>query len=124
MIDEPLIFEDNIKWCQEEKPHDCIRIVSYNILADLYLDLSGPQESLFFPYCPKAYQMYEYRYPLVMKELLSYNMDLCFLQEVDHRMQMRYLSALFESIGVEMCFSKKEREVTEGSVIAYRRERF
>ncbi|KIH59161.1 endonuclease/exonuclease/phosphatase family protein [Ancylostoma duodenale] len=101
-----------------------IRIVSYNILADLYLDLSGPQESLFFPYCPKAYQMYEYRYPLVMKELLSYSMDLCFLQEVDHRMQMRYLSALFESIGVEMCFSKKEREVTEGSVIAYRRERF
>ncbi|KAL6728518.1 hypothetical protein Aduo_010286 [Ancylostoma duodenale] len=124
LIDEPLIFEDNIKWCQEEKPHDCIRIVSYNILADLYLDLSGPQESLFFPYCPKAYQMYEYRYPLVMKELLSYSMDLCFLQEVDHRMQMRYLSALFESIGVEMCFSKKEREVTEGSVIAYRRERF
>ncbi|EYB97324.1 hypothetical protein Y032_0141g2205 [Ancylostoma ceylanicum] len=123
-IDEPLIFEDNIKWCQEEKSSDCLRIVSYNILADLYLDLSGPQESLFFPYCPKAYQMYEYRHPLVMKELLSYDMDLCFLQEVDHRMQMRYLSALFHSIGVEMCFSKKEREVTEGSVIAFRRERF
>ncbi|EPB80248.1 endonuclease/exonuclease/phosphatase family protein [Ancylostoma ceylanicum] len=74
-------------------PHAIVnlRIVSYNILADLYLDLSGPQESLFFPYCPKAYQMYEYRHPLVMKELLSYDMDLCFLQEVDHRMQMRFV---------------------------------
>lgn len=51
-------------------------------------------------------------------------MDLCFLQEVDHRMQLRYLSALLQSIGVEMYFSKKEKDVTEGSVIAYRRERF
>ncbi|KAK6740711.1 hypothetical protein RB195_008890 [Necator americanus] len=123
-VDEPFIFESNALWCQKEKPSKCIRIVSYNILADLYLDLSGPQESLFFPYCPKAYQMYEYRYPLILRELLSYDMDLCFLQEVDHRMQMRYLSALLKSISAEMCFSKKQREVTEGSVIAYRRERF
>ncbi|KHJ86897.1 hypothetical protein OESDEN_13339 [Oesophagostomum dentatum] len=123
-IDEPLLCEENVQWCQEERPSNCLRVVSYNILADLYLDLSGPQESLYFPYCPKAYQMYEYRYPLILKELLSYDMDLCFLQEVDHRMQMRYLSALFQSIDLEMCFSKKEKEVTEGSVIAYRRQRF
>ncbi|KAJ1354065.1 hypothetical protein KIN20_010875 [Parelaphostrongylus tenuis] len=123
-IDEPLIFEDNIKWCQEERPPDCIRVVSYNILADLYLDLSGPQESLFFPYCPKAYQMYEYRYPLLLKELSSYDMDLCFLQEVDQRMQMRYLSVLFESLDSEMCFTRKQKEVTEGSIIAFNRSRF
>ncbi|KAK6051876.1 hypothetical protein COOONC_10618, partial [Cooperia oncophora] len=66
VVDEPLIFEENIKWCQERKPS---ANVSYNILADLYLDLSGPEESLFFPYCPKAYQMHEYRYPLLLKEL-------------------------------------------------------
>ncbi|CAJ0600464.1 unnamed protein product [Cylicocyclus nassatus] len=123
-IDEPLLCEGIVEWCRKEKPPYCLRILSYNLLADLYLDLSGPQESLFFPYCPKAYQMYEYRYPLLLKELLSYDMDLCFLQEVDHRMQMRYLSALFGSINVEMCFAKKEKEVTEGSVIAFRRERF
>ncbi|VDM57788.1 unnamed protein product [Angiostrongylus costaricensis] len=101
-----------------------IRMVSYNILADLYLDLSGSQEALFFPYCPKDYQTYEYRYPLLLKELSSYVMDLCFLQEVDHRMQMRYLSVLFESIGLEMCFTRKQKEVTEGSVIAFNRRRF
>uniref|UniRef100_A0A0K0D3R1 Endo/exonuclease/phosphatase domain-containing protein n=1 Tax=Angiostrongylus cantonensis TaxID=6313 RepID=A0A0K0D3R1_ANGCA len=101
-----------------------IRMVSYNILADLYLDLSGPQESLFFPYCPKDYQIYEYRYPLLLKELSSYEMDLCFLQEVDHRMQMRYLNVLFESIGLQMCFTRKQKEVTEGSVIAFNRGRF
>ncbi|KAK5968300.1 Endonuclease exonuclease phosphatase domain containing protein, partial [Trichostrongylus colubriformis] len=124
VVDEPLIFEDNIKWCQEQRPPDCIRAVSYNILADLYLDLSGPEESLFFAYCPKAYQMYEYRYPLLLKELSSYDMDLCFLQEVDQRMQMRYLSALFTSLDLEMCFARKQKEVTEGSVIAFRRQRF
>ncbi|KJH53140.1 endonuclease/exonuclease/phosphatase family protein [Dictyocaulus viviparus] len=95
-VGEPLIFENNIKWCQMKKPSECIRLVSYNILADLYLDLSGPQESLFFPYCPKDYQM----------------------------MQMRYLKVLFESIGSEMLFSKKQKEVTEGSVIAFNSQRF
>ncbi|KAE9420253.1 hypothetical protein Angca_009511 [Angiostrongylus cantonensis] len=124
VVDEPFIFEDNIWWCQKERPWDCIRMVSYNILADLYLDLSGPQESLFFPYCPKDYQIYEYRYPLLLKELSSYEMDLCFLQEVDHRMQMRYLNVLFESIGLQMCFTRKQKEVTEGSVIAFNCGRF
>uniref|UniRef100_A0A183FVG5 2',5'-phosphodiesterase 12 n=1 Tax=Heligmosomoides polygyrus TaxID=6339 RepID=A0A183FVG5_HELPZ len=101
-----------------------VRVVSYNILADLYLDLSGEQGSLFFPYCPKSYQMYEYRYPLLLKELSSYDMDICFLQEVDQRMQMRYLHPLFDTLGLEMCFARKQKEVTEGSVIAFRRERF
>ncbi|WKY00752.1 hypothetical protein Q1695_015074 [Nippostrongylus brasiliensis] len=123
-IDEPLIFEENTKWCQSEKPSECFRVVSYNILADLYLDLSGAQEELFFPYCPKSYQMYEYRYPLLLRELSGYDADLCFLQEVDHRMQMRYLDKLFESLGLEMNFARKQKEVTEGSVIAFRRDRF
>ncbi|VDL80793.1 unnamed protein product [Nippostrongylus brasiliensis] len=100
------------------------RVVSYNILADLYLDLSGAQGELFFPYCPKSYQMYEYRYPLLLRELSGYDADLCFLQEVDHRMQMRYLDKLFESLGLEMNFARKQKEVTEGSVIAFRRDRF
>lgn len=124
VVDEPLIFEENVKWCLEEKPSECVRVVSYNILADLYLDLSGEQGSLFFPYCPKSYQMYEYRYPLLLKELSSYDMDICFLQEVDQRMQMRYLHPLFDTLGLEMCFARKQKEVTEGSVIAFRRERF
>uniref|UniRef100_W6NEA0 Endonuclease exonuclease phosphatase domain containing protein n=1 Tax=Haemonchus contortus TaxID=6289 RepID=W6NEA0_HAECO len=124
VMDESPIFEGNINWCQAQRPSESVRVVSYNILADLYLDLSGPEESLFFPYCPKQYQMYEYRCPLLLKELSSYDMDLCFLQEVDNRMQMRYLSALFDSMGMEMCFAKKQKEVTEGSIVAFRRERF
>ncbi|KAK6025193.1 endonuclease/exonuclease/phosphatase family protein [Ostertagia ostertagi] len=94
-----------------------IRVGVSNILADLYLDLSGPEESLFFPYCPKTYQMYEYRYPLLLKELSKSG-------HATKIGQMRYLSALFESMDLEMCFVKKQKEVNEGSVIAFRRERF
>lgn len=48
------------------------RLCSYNILADLYLKSSlkkDPQDELFFPYCPREYQMPEYRYPILMREL-------------------------------------------------------
>lgn len=43
--------------------------MSYNILAALYLNLEQGQEDLFFPYCPKEYQEYIYRYPVLMREI-------------------------------------------------------
>lgn len=46
-----------------------LRVLSYNILADLYLNLKNAQEDLFFPYCLKEYQEYNYRYSLLLKEL-------------------------------------------------------
>uniref|UniRef100_A0A1I7WX90 DUF3841 domain-containing protein n=1 Tax=Heterorhabditis bacteriophora TaxID=37862 RepID=A0A1I7WX90_HETBA len=75
-IDEPTICENIMTWCQRDIPDGCFRLISYNILADLYLDLSGSQDKLFFPYCPKEYQSYEYRYPMILKELKG-NLVIC-----------------------------------------------
>jgi hypothetical protein len=44
----------------------------YNILADQYLSLRDKkktQEQLYFPYCPREYQEYMYRYPLLMRAI-------------------------------------------------------
>lgn len=54
-----------------------IRLMSYNILADLYLDLKQKQEDLYFPFCPKEYQEYSYRYPVLLKEIPG--ADICFI---------------------------------------------
>lgn len=59
-----------------------VRVVSYNILADIYAqtDLS---KTVLYPYCaPYALQL-DYRQNLIKKELAGYNSDIICLQEVD-----------------------------------------
>lgn len=59
-----------------------VRVVSYNILADVYAqtDLS---KNVLYPYCaPYALQL-DYRQNLIKKELTGYNADIICLQEVD-----------------------------------------
>ncbi|KAG9508911.1 2',5'-phosphodiesterase 12, partial [Fragariocoptes setiger] len=60
------------------------RMVTYNILADLYAD-SDYSRTVLFPYCPAYALDYDYRRQLLLKELLGYNADLICLQEVDKR---------------------------------------
>ncbi|KHJ44460.1 hypothetical protein D918_05474 [Trichuris suis] len=46
-----------------------IRLMSYNILADVYLDLKLPPDELYFKYCPVEYQRCGYRIALLMNEI-------------------------------------------------------
>nr|ACH92481.1 FI09011p [Drosophila melanogaster]AOQ13855.1 CG31759-PC [synthetic construct] len=61
-----------------------IRVVSYNLLADLYAssDYAG---STLFSYCPAKYLQIDYRKPLFINEIIGYNSDILCLQEVDQR---------------------------------------
>lgn len=59
-----------------------MRVVTYNILADLYAD-SDYSRSTLFPYCPPYALAIDYRKQLFMKEILGYNADIICLQEVD-----------------------------------------
>lgn len=61
---------------------DAFRVVSYNILADLYAD-SDYSRTHLFPYCPPYALKVDYRKQLYIKELLGYNADIMCLQEVD-----------------------------------------
>lgn len=59
-----------------------LRVVSYNLLADLYADGDYARTTLF-PYCAPAALKIDYRKQLFIKELVGYNADVMCLQEVD-----------------------------------------
>ncbi|VDM41353.1 unnamed protein product [Toxocara canis] len=121
---EPYIFERRQNDYCTDWQKDGFRVMSYNILAALYLNLEQNQDDLFFPYCPKEYQQYTYRYPILMHEIPGYKADLIFLQEVDDRFQMRYLPALMREHGYEVFFKKKAALVNEGLMICCRKKHF
>ncbi|XP_055540860.1 2',5'-phosphodiesterase 12 [Wyeomyia smithii] len=60
------------------------RIVSYNILADLYADSDYSRTELF-GYCPSYALHIDYRKQLFIKELIGYHADIICLQEVDSK---------------------------------------
>lgn len=125
-INEPLIFEkrQSEHFRKRTTNGNIYRIMSYNILADLYLNLDHNQEDLFFPYCPKQYQTYAYRYPLILHEIPRYNADLIFLQEVDERFIKRYLPLTMKQFGYETKYKKKGNLVNEGLAICFDHQKF
>ncbi|KAF7623503.1 Endo/exonuclease/phosphatase domain-containing protein [Meloidogyne graminicola] len=123
-----LIFERRQEqFCKEKLFGNKYRILSYNVLAHLYLKSAlkkKEQENQYFPYCPKEFQYDSYRYPLLLKELQGYNADILFLQEVDVRFQKRFLIKFLKIKGYTPIFNCKENQVNEGLIIASRTDRF
>ncbi|TGZ67319.1 hypothetical protein CRM22_004866 [Opisthorchis felineus] len=68
---------------------DRLRVVSYNLLADLYSSTEAARD-IIFRHCPLEYLDQKYRLPLILRELLSYHADLICLQEVDGSVFSRY----------------------------------
>ncbi|VUZ50417.1 unnamed protein product [Hymenolepis diminuta] len=63
---------------------------------------------VFFRHCPAPYLDYNYRYPLIHRELLAYQGDILCLQEVDTaHFQQRLTHFLREAGGYEGCFISK-----------------
>ncbi|KAL3078779.1 hypothetical protein niasHS_014561 [Heterodera schachtii] len=124
--EEETIFERRQKeCCAKQTSAQSYRLISYNILANLYLNLKKlEQKDLFFPYCPKCFLEANYRYPLILRELEGYNADLMFLQEVDFRLQKRFLIQFLHFKNYSSVFNCKGNEVNEGLLIAFRNDRF
>ncbi|GMS90655.1 hypothetical protein PENTCL1PPCAC_12830 [Pristionchus entomophagus] len=101
-----------------------LRLVSYNLLADQYLNLAKPPAELFYPYVDKKYQHMRYRYSLHLKEIEAYAADLYFLQECCQKMTFHYLAALFKQMNYGFDFRRKFMEVREGSGLAWNLDRF
>lgn len=66
----------------KEAEWPAVRVVTYNILADVYAQTEF-SKTVLYPYCaPYALQL-DYRQNLIKKELAGYNADIICLQEVD-----------------------------------------
>ena len=98
------------------------RIVSYNLLADLYADSDYSREHLFAQCPPHALDM-SYRKCLIIKELLGYNSDLICLQEVDRGIFEWDLYPILRQNGYDGIYDRKG-DVSEGSACFWNMDKF
>lgn len=60
-----------------------LRIMTYNILADCYMKSSIKPFTNFHPYCPKQFQLMDYREPRIVSEIHAHSPSILCLQEVE-----------------------------------------
>nr|XP_033781610.1 2',5'-phosphodiesterase 12 [Geotrypetes seraphini] len=99
-----------------------IRIVSYNILADVYAQ-TDHAKNVLFPYCAPYALEIDYRQNLIKKELTGYNADIICLQEVDKTVFSDSLAPALDACGLEGVFRIKEKQ-SEGLSTFFRRSKF
>lgn len=101
---------------------EAFRIVSFNLLADLYADSDYSRAELF-PYIPAAALHIDYRKQLFVRELLGYRADVLCLQEVDAKIFDYDLVPVLGYAGYAGAFQRKG-QTAEGVAMFYDRKRF
>lgn len=82
-------FDSRHIYTAKEAAWPSVRVMSYNILADIYAQ-TELSKTVLYPYCaPYALQL-DYRLNLIKKELSGYNADIMCLQEVDKGEQEKH----------------------------------
>lgn len=100
------------------------RVVSYNILADLYAD-QDYSRSYLFAHCPEFALDIDYRRQLLVKEMIGYNSDIYCLQEVDKKEFEKNYEFSFKFLaGCSGVFSRKGGQVAEGTATFFRDDKF
>lgn len=115
-------FDNRHAYTVKEVEWPAVRVVTYNILADVYAqtDLS---KTVLYPYCaPYALQL-DYRQNLIKKELAGYNADIICLQEVDKGVFTDSLTPALDAFGLDGVFRIKDKQ-HEGLATFYRRSKF
>ncbi|XP_042861994.1 2',5'-phosphodiesterase 12-like [Penaeus japonicus] len=115
-------FERRHTLTKEHAGANRLRVVCYNILADLYADSDFAKSKLFSTCPPYAIDL-DYRKQLLIKELIGYNADLVCLQELDERLFVRDLQPTLEREGLEGYYDAKGGQVTEGCGIFFRKSK-
>ena len=103
-------------------PND-FRILTYNLLADLYAD-SDYSRTILHPQCPAYALDISYRKLLILKELLGYDADIMCLQEVDQKIFDHDLKPILSTYGYDGEFDLKGGKVSEGLACFWNTEKF
>ena len=99
------------------------RVVSYNILADIYCSTDFARTHLY-PYCISYALDFSYRGQLMLKELLGYNADIICLQECDQKVFNAFLQPTMKDAGFAGYYMRKAGEMPEGEALFYRNSKF
>ncbi|XP_062842782.1 2',5'-phosphodiesterase 12 [Trichomycterus rosablanca] len=115
-------FDNRHVYTQKGTDESTTRVVTYNILADIYAQ-TEKSKTVLYPYCaPYALEL-DYRQNLIKKELSGYNADIVCLQEVDKGVFSDSLSPALDAFDMDGVFRIKERQ-HEGLATFYRRSKF
>jgi len=119
----PCPFELRHDFTKTFMDHSGFRLLSYNILADIYAD-SDYTRTVLHPYCPPYALNIDYRIQLILKELDGYRADVLCLQEVDTKIFNGYLEPTFARFGFSSIFAKKAGDVSEGVSCIFNAQKF
>jgi len=111
------------QWTPTKSDYPCVRVMTYNLLADLYAD-SDFSRSELFPQCPPFALDIDYRTRLIINELINFHPDIICLQENDRKVFKHNLVPVLSQFGLKGEFSKKGGQVDEGVSLFYREDKF
>ncbi|KAL7548068.1 hypothetical protein ACHAWF_011353 [Thalassiosira exigua] len=93
--------------------HNNLRVVTYNILADLYAGREV-ESYLMYGHCDAQDLRRQRRMPMIVAEILSYEADIICLQEVDAAVHDALLRPVLEANGYQGFYSNKVSSQQEG----------
>jgi mRNA deadenylase 3'-5' endonuclease subunit Ccr4 len=122
----PLIHPMRDAWTirnRDTAPADELRVLSYNLLADLYASREVDQE-VMYNHCPVQFLARRRRMPLLLYEMLVYQPDVICLQEVDASIFSGLFRPCLESQGYQGYYSNKASVQLEGCAMFWSLRRF
>jgi mRNA deadenylase 3'-5' endonuclease subunit Ccr4 len=122
----PLIHPMRDVWTirnRDTAPDDELRVLSYNLLADLYASREVDQERMY-NHCPVEFLARRRRMPLLLYEMLAYQPDVICLQEVDASIFSELFRPCLESQGYQGYYSNKASLQLEGCAMFWSLRRF
>jgi len=106
-----------------EEKDNSIRVVTYNILADLYVSREADGGALF-PHVKQDHLKKTRRMPMIVAEILAYDADIICLQEVDGSVYEALFEPVMSTMGYDGYYSNKTSCQREGCAMFYSREKF
>ncbi|XP_045623976.2 LOW QUALITY PROTEIN: 2',5'-phosphodiesterase 12 [Procambarus clarkii] len=111
-------FQKRHHFTKEMAGDNSLRVISYNILAEMYSNSNYAREELF-PTCPEHALNADYRKQLLIREIIGYNGDVICLQEVDEKVFFRDIEPHLMNEGFGGFYDAKG-QISEGLAIFFR----
>lgn len=109
----PLVFPLRQEWTLPRQKDETLRVMSYNLLADMYTTRDIDQQAMY-NHCDSAFLDRRRRMPMLAYEMLALHPDVICLQEVDLFIFERYLRPTLTSQGYQGFYSNKASSQLEG----------
>ncbi len=123
-IVSPLRDEYTASKRSREEEKSTLRMMTYNILADLYVSREVEDGSVTYPHVYQEHIVKKRRIPMVLAEILAHDSDVICLQEVDGAVYDSYLEPAFQAMGYDGYYSNKASCQREGCAMFWSREKF